>query len=74
MRLVEEKKINYTDGDTSLLTTEPELTLIRKLDEFFPKLIEMATITLEPTSSRLLCSGTGNHFPCFLQGLPCGHR
>jgi arginyl-tRNA synthetase len=47
MRLVEERKINYTDGNTSLLTTEPELTLIRKLLNF-PELIEMATITLEP--------------------------
>ena len=47
MRLVEERKINYTDGDTNLLTTEPELTLIRKLLNF-PELIEMATITLEP--------------------------
>jgi arginyl-tRNA synthetase len=47
MRLVEERKINYTDGDTNLLTTEPELTLIRKLLNF-PELIEMAAITLEP--------------------------
>jgi arginyl-tRNA synthetase len=47
MRLVEERKINYTDGDTGLLTTEPELTLIRKLLNF-PELIEMAAITLEP--------------------------
>ena len=47
MRLVEERKINYTDGNTSLLTTEPELTLIRKLLNF-PELIEMAAITLEP--------------------------
>ena len=47
MRLVDERKISYTDGDTSLLTTEPELTLIRKLLNF-PELIEMATVTLEP--------------------------
>ena len=47
MRLVDERRINYTDGDTNLLTTEPELTLIRKLLHF-PELIEMATITLEP--------------------------
>ncbi len=47
MRLVEEKKINFTDGDTGLLTAEPELTLIRKLLNF-PELIEMATITSEP--------------------------
>ena len=47
MRLVDERKIDFTDGDTSLLMTEPELTLIRKLTNF-PELIEMATITLEP--------------------------
>jgi arginyl-tRNA synthetase len=47
MRLVEERGINYTDGDTSLLTTEPELVLIRKLLHF-PELIEMIAITLEP--------------------------
>jgi arginyl-tRNA synthetase len=47
MRLVDERKIDFVDGDTSLLTTEPELTLIRKLMNF-PELIEMATITLEP--------------------------
>ena len=47
MRLVDERKIDFTDGDTSLLTTEPELTLIRKLMDFH-ELIEMATITLEP--------------------------
>jgi arginyl-tRNA synthetase len=46
-RLVDEQKIDFTNGDTSLLTTEPELTLIRKLLHF-PELIEMATITLEP--------------------------
>jgi arginyl-tRNA synthetase len=47
MRLVEEKKIDFTDGDTGLLTTEAELTLIRKLLNF-PELIEMAAITSEP--------------------------
>jgi len=47
MRLVEEKHINFADGDTGLLTTEPELTLIRKLMNF-PELIEMATISSEP--------------------------
>jgi arginyl-tRNA synthetase len=47
MRLVAEKNINFTHGDTGLLTAEPELTLIRKLLNF-PELIEMATITSEP--------------------------
>jgi arginyl-tRNA synthetase len=47
LRLVDEKKIDYTGGDTSLLTAEAELTLIRKLMNF-PELIEMATLSSEP--------------------------
>jgi arginyl-tRNA synthetase len=47
MRLVEEKNINFSGGDTGLLTAESELTLIRKLLNF-PELLEMATITSEP--------------------------
>ncbi len=47
LRLVKEKGIDYRDGDVSLLTTEPELTLIRKM-LLLPELIEMVTHTLEP--------------------------
>jgi arginyl-tRNA synthetase len=47
IRLAEERKISYADGDVSLLNTEPELTLIRKLLNF-PELIETVTMTLEP--------------------------
>jgi arginyl-tRNA synthetase len=47
IRLAEEKNISYADGDVSLLSTEPELTLIRKLLNF-PELIETVTITMEP--------------------------
>jgi arginyl-tRNA synthetase len=64
MRLVDEKKIDYTDGDTGLLTTEPELTLIRKLLNF-PELIEMATITLEPHHLAYYAQELANTFHAF---------
>lgn len=47
LRLAEEKGIDYSDGDISLASSEPELVLIRKLLQL-PELIEMAARTLEP--------------------------
>ncbi len=47
LRLAEEKGIDCTDGDVSLLTTEPELTLIRKM-LLLPEVIEVVALTLEP--------------------------
>ncbi len=47
LRLAAEKGITYENGDVSLLTTEPELTLIRKL-LLLPELIETVCQTLEP--------------------------
>jgi len=47
LKLAEEKKIDYSAGDISLLTTEPELTLIRKM-LLLPEMVEMVTLTLEP--------------------------
>jgi arginyl-tRNA synthetase len=47
LRLAEERKIDYADGDVSLLTTEPELTLIRRM-LLLPEVVEMVTQTLEP--------------------------
>ncbi|MBI4303968.1 MAG: arginine--tRNA ligase [Chloroflexi bacterium] len=47
LRLAEERQIDFSDGDTSLLTSEPELTLIRQL-VLLPELIETAASTLEP--------------------------
>jgi len=47
LRLAEERKISYTDGDVSLLTSEPELTLIRKL-LLLPEMVEMVAQSLEP--------------------------
>ncbi|NQT30818.1 MAG: arginine--tRNA ligase [Deltaproteobacteria bacterium] len=47
LRLAEDKKIDYSDGDVSLLTAGPELTLIRKM-LLLPEVVEMVTQTLEP--------------------------
>jgi arginyl-tRNA synthetase len=47
MRLAQERQINFDDGDVSLLTIQPEMTLIRRLLQF-PEIIEVVTATLEP--------------------------
>jgi len=47
LKLAQDRKIDYSDGDVSLLTTEPELTLIRRM-LLLPEMVEMVTQTLEP--------------------------
>ncbi|MDP6647137.1 MAG: arginine--tRNA ligase [Dehalococcoidales bacterium] len=47
LRLAEERRIDFGNGDVSLLTHEPELTLIRKL-MLLPELVETVATTLEP--------------------------
>ncbi len=47
LRLAQERQISFDDGDVSLLTTEPELTLIRRLLQL-PEIIETIAITSEP--------------------------
>jgi arginyl-tRNA synthetase len=47
LRLAEERGIDHRRGDVSLLTTEPELTLIRKMLQL-PEVLEMVASTLEP--------------------------
>jgi len=47
LRLAEERGIDYSDGDVSRLTTEPELALIRKM-LVLPEIIETIAQTLEP--------------------------
>jgi arginyl-tRNA synthetase len=47
LRLAQERGIDYIGGDVSLLTTEPELTLIRKM-LLLPEIVEMVAHTLEP--------------------------
>jgi len=57
LRLAEEKGIDYLGGDTSLLTTEPELTLIRRMI-LLPEVLELVADTLEP-----------HHLPYYAQDL-----
>ncbi len=57
LRLAEEKGINYHGGDVSLLTSEPELTLIRQMNRL-PEIIELISDTLEP-----------HHLPYYAQDL-----
>jgi len=57
LRLAQEKGIDYSHGDVGLLTSEPELVLVRKL-LLLPELVEMVARTLEP-----------HHFPYYAQDL-----
>jgi arginyl-tRNA synthetase len=57
LRLAEEKGIDYVRGDVSLLTTEPELTLIRRMI-LLPEVLELVADTLEP-----------HHLPYYAQDL-----
>ncbi len=47
LRLAGERGIDFSKGDVSLLTTEPELSLIRKV-LLLPELVEVVATTLEP--------------------------
>jgi len=47
LRLAQEKGIDYRQGDTSLLTSEAELTLVRRMLQL-PEVMEMVASTLEP--------------------------
>ena len=47
IRLAQQRGINYEDGDVSLLSSEPELTLIRKM-LLLPEIVEIVAHTLEP--------------------------
>lgn len=47
LRLAEERGIDYSGGDVSVLTSDPELALIRKMLQL-PEVIELVAQTLEP--------------------------
>jgi len=47
LRLAQQRGIDFRDGDVSLLVTEPELTLIRRM-LLLPELVEIVAHTLEP--------------------------
>ncbi len=57
LRLAKEREIDYSQGDVSLLTAEPELTLIRRLI-LLPEIVERVAVTLEP-----------HHLPYYAQDL-----
>ena len=57
LQLANEREIDCSQGDVSLLTTEPELTLIRRLI-LLPEMVEQVAITLEP-----------HHLPYYAQDL-----
>jgi arginyl-tRNA synthetase len=57
LRFAEQRKIDYSHGDVSLLTAEPELTLIRRL-MLLPEIVEHVSVTLEP-----------HHLPYYAQDL-----
>jgi arginyl-tRNA synthetase len=57
LRLAKQQEIDCSQGDVSLLTTEPELTLIRRLI-LLPEIIERVAATLEP-----------HHLPYYAQDL-----
>jgi len=47
LRLAEQRNIDYSQGEVSLLSSEPELTLIRRL-VLLPETVESAAIALQP--------------------------
>jgi arginyl-tRNA synthetase len=57
LRLAEQRGIDCSQGDVSLLTTEPELTLIRCLI-LLPEIVERVAVNLEP-----------HHLPYYAQDL-----
>jgi arginyl-tRNA synthetase len=57
LRLAEQREIDCSQGDVSLLTTEPELTLIRRLI-LLPEIVERVAVNFEP-----------HHLPYYAQDL-----
>ncbi|MGB6872954.1 MAG: arginine--tRNA ligase [Dehalococcoidia bacterium] len=57
LRLAEQRGMDCSQGDVSLLTTEPELTLIRRLI-LLPEIVEQVAVTLGP-----------HHLPYYAQDL-----
>ncbi len=57
VRLAKQRGIDHSQGDVSLLTTEPELTLVRRL-VLLPEIVERVAVTLEP-----------HHLPYYAQDL-----
>ena len=64
LRLAGDKGIDYSDGDLSVLISEPELTLIRKL-LLLPELVETVAVTLEPHHLTYYAQDLANSFHAF---------
>jgi arginyl-tRNA synthetase len=64
LRLAEEKGINYQDGDVTLLNSEPELTLIRKMLRL-SEIVEMIVQTSEPHHLTYYAQDLANVFHSF---------
>jgi len=57
LQFAKQREMDCSQGDASLLTTEPELTLIRRLI-LLPEIVEQVAVTLEP-----------HHLPYYAQDL-----
>ncbi len=64
LRLAEEKGIDYRNGDVSLLNSEPELTLIRKMLRL-SEIVEMIALTSEPHHLTYYAQELANVFHSF---------
>ncbi len=64
LRLAQEKGIDYSGGGVSRLTTEPELTLVRKM-LLLPEIVEVVVHTLEPHHLTYYAQDLANIFHSF---------
>jgi arginyl-tRNA synthetase len=66
LRLAQERGVDYRQGDTSLLTSEPELTLVRRMLQL-PEVMEMAASTLEPHHLSYYATDMATNFHNFYE-------
>ena len=66
LRLAQERGIDYRQGDTSLLTSEPELTLVRRMLQL-PEVMEMVASTLEPHHLSYYATEVATNFHNFYE-------
>ncbi len=66
LRLAQERGIDYRQGDTTLLTSEPELTLVRRMLQL-PEVMEMVASTLEPHHLSYYATEVATNFHNFYE-------
>jgi arginyl-tRNA synthetase len=66
LRLAQEQGIDFSNGDASQLTTEPELALIREMARL-PELVEMMAENLEPHHLPHYAQDLATNFHSFYQ-------